>query len=116
FKGYVSDAELRNLYHSARINIIPSLYEGFGLTLLEAMSASAPILINEIPVFNEIAGDFTYKADVRNPQTFAEKISEIYNIKTDTNKLRVQYDSHLSNFSWEKCAQQTRNVYEECIK
>jgi alpha-1,3-rhamnosyl/mannosyltransferase len=54
--GYVADAPLLALYRRARFLVFPSLYEGFGLPLLEAMAAGCPVLCSDLPVFREVAG------------------------------------------------------------
>src|SRR5690606_12642744 len=54
FKGYVSDEELMNLYREAMLFVYPSLYEGFGLPILEAMHFGCPVAASDSPVFNEL--------------------------------------------------------------
>jgi glycosyltransferase involved in cell wall biosynthesis len=53
--GYVSDEQLVELYNSAAAVIMPSLYEGFGLPVIEAMACQTPVIVSDIPVFREIA-------------------------------------------------------------
>ena len=55
--GYIDDAELLNLYNGAEALIAPSIYEGFGIPVVEAMACGAPVIASDIPVFREVAGD-----------------------------------------------------------
>ncbi|WP_440144519.1 glycosyltransferase family 4 protein [Aeromonas veronii] len=93
FTGAVKDSELKELYENARAFIYPSLYEGFGLPLLEAMQFKLPIIASDIPVFREIAGD---SISYFNPHDFD-------GVKDFTYKdlSRINYDSILCKYSWD---------------
>lgn len=75
-RGRVDDAELINLYRAADVYVTPTRYEGFGLTLLEAMSAGCPIVTSNIPVVNEIVqhGENGWLAEYNNPDDVARGI------------------------------------------
>lgn len=60
FKGYMEDDELQTLYNTAAAFIMPSLYEGFGIPVLEAMALGAPVIASDIPVLREVAEDAAY--------------------------------------------------------
>jgi len=63
FLGHVDDQHLLQLYHQASVFIFPSLYEGFGLPLLEAMAAGCPVVAADIPVMHEVCGDAAVYCD-----------------------------------------------------
>ncbi|MGB0833765.1 MAG: glycosyltransferase family 4 protein [Psychrobium sp.] len=95
FTGYVSDEELYLLYKNASFFVFPSLYEGFGLPLLEAMSFDIDILASDIPVFKEIAGDSIEYFD---PITFDGLYSAIMKIEQMPSENR--YKDVLEYYSW----------------
>lgn len=112
FKGYVSRDELNYLYANSALTIIPSFYEGFGLPVLEAMNSSAPIIINDIPSLNEVGGNLVNKVNVKDKENFANMI---FNLLSEKNKSSIsleKYQNHLKNFTWEKCAEKTKEIYE----
>jgi glycosyltransferase involved in cell wall biosynthesis len=63
FVGWVDDAELGRLYGTARAVVIPSLHEGFGLPVLEAMHNATPVVASDIPAFREIGGGYVLLVD-----------------------------------------------------
>lgn len=72
--GHVSDADLATLYGTCTAFTFPSIYEGFGIPVHEALMAGAPVLCSDIPVFHEIAGDLVHYADPHDDTALAEAI------------------------------------------
>jgi len=72
FSGFISDRHLPALYSAARVYACPSLYEGFGFTVLEAMACGVPVVCSPETSLPEVAGDAALYADPRNPQEFAQ--------------------------------------------
>jgi len=113
FYGKASDKELVNLYEHAIALVAPSLMEGFGLPVLEAMSLRCLVLAADIPAFKEIAGE---NAIYFNPQDE----NDIYKkLKDVLGKLEIYKEEKIEKalkksqqFSWEKAADQTLNIYE----
>ena len=79
FPGYLDDAGFASLLQSCRAVIFPSLYEGFGMPLLEAMAFDKPVLCSNVTSLPEVGGDATICFDPRKPQEIAEAISRIEN-------------------------------------
>ena len=77
--GFLTTAELGALYASAKALIFPSLYEGFGMPLLEAMAASLPILCSNITSLPEVVGDAALLFDPRQPSSIVEAIERLEN-------------------------------------
>ncbi len=109
--GFVSDNDLVNIYKKASVYCQPSLYEGFGLPVLEAMLAGTPVVASKIQCLVEIAEGAALFADPNNPEELARKIKEV----VENNSLRQQLIKAgldiTRNFSWEKTARRTLETY-----
>ncbi len=113
--GFVPDTDLTDLYSQAIALVQPSLIEGFGLTGLEAMAASLPVLSSNTTCLPEI---YSNAALYFNPRSQTELIGKLEQIMTDV-KLRKDLIQkglkHVKHFSWYKTAKQTLNIYENCL-
>ncbi|HUD04860.1 MAG TPA: glycosyltransferase family 1 protein [Patescibacteria group bacterium] len=113
FYGKASDKELVSLYTNAVVLVAPSLMEGFGLPVLEAMSLGCLVVASDIPAFKEIAGD---NALYFNPQDENDIYLRLKDVLENEEKYREEkLEKALrksQQFSWEKAAEQTLNVYE----
>lgn len=108
--GYVDDAELRYLYAHARILIYPSRYEGFGRPILEAMLFGTPVLISDIPVLREVAGDAAVAVPLGMPQQMAHEMARI-NLDADLRRSLVERSRvRLTQFSWQRGAAAALNA------
>ncbi len=111
FPGYVSDEQLRALYALASAYVHPSLYEGFGLTVLEAMAAGCPVITSNTSSLPEVVGEAAILIDPHNSDEMAEAIKSI----CMNSSLEEEYISRGHNraklFTWEQCARLTTDVY-----
>lgn len=105
FTGFVNDEELTLLYKNAEAYLFPSLYEGFGLPMLEAMSFNLPILASNIPVFNEIAGNTVTYFNPYDFNDFDSKLNELLCNKAS------DYSDVLSLFTWENSVDKILDVF-----
>ncbi len=114
FLGYVPDEELPALYSGALAFLYPSLFEGFGLPILEAMACGCPVLTSNTSSCPEVAGN---AAIIVNPYQ-EEEISKGISKLTSDPKLRKELSnkgfSQIKKFSWEKAARETLKVLESC--
>jgi glycosyltransferase involved in cell wall biosynthesis len=109
--GYVGAAELPALYRRARALVMPSLWEGFGMPLLEAMASGVPIVASDIPVHREIAVDAAAYAPVDHPEALADAIERVWGDEKLRSCLVKAGLSRVSAFSWEDSARKTLAVY-----
>ena len=113
--GYLSDKELANTYKEASLFVMPSLYEGFGLPLLEAMSVGVPVITSNRSSMPEIVGEAAVLVDPYSVDSIKEGIEKVL---TDE-KLRSLLSSaglkQSKNFSWKKAAKKTLFVFEEAL-
>ncbi|MCB9128857.1 MAG: glycosyltransferase family 4 protein [Ardenticatenales bacterium] len=115
FTGYVPEAVLPDLYAGARCFVFPSLYEGFGLPVLEAMACSAPVVASNRSAIPEVAGDGALLVDGGNVVALAEGIYRVVSDKAFRDGLRGKATAQAATFSWERCARETRRIYESVL-
>lgn len=111
FTGYVSDDHLPLIYNNALVFVFPSLSEGFGLPVLEAMACGLPVVCSDIPALREIAGDVAIFVDPENYYLMAEKLKEVIISHKLRHQLQEKSLQQARHFSWESCARKTLNLY-----
>lgn len=111
--GYVSDAQLATLYAHARFLAMPSLYEGFGLPLLEAMSFGVPVLTSNSSSLPEVAGDAGILVDPLSEDSIAEGLTLLLANEVLRVDLAARARPNAARFSWKKAARQAMDVFLE---
>ena len=111
--GYVSDEELQALYKQADFYIHPSLFEGFGLTVLEAMAASCPVITSNVSSLPEVAGKAALLVDPLSVDDIAEAIESLALSASLKSDLIARGLSRAQLFSWQQTAQGVADVYRE---
>jgi glycosyltransferase involved in cell wall biosynthesis len=115
--GYISDEDLRALYSSCRVFVYPSLYEGFGLPPLEAMACGAPVIAGRIPSLIETVGpDAARLVPPTDTQALARSILEVLADENARHVLSEAGRERAAQFSWERTARLTLEVYEAALK
>ncbi|MFH0969229.1 MAG: glycosyltransferase family 1 protein [Patescibacteria group bacterium] len=115
FSGFVDEEDKAALFRLSEIFVYPSLYEGFGIPILEAMSRKVPVLASDIPVHREIGGEAALYFDISSIDDFSEKL---YNSLTDENLRNKLISSGLERinlFSWQKSAEKLLDIYKKLI-
>jgi glycosyltransferase involved in cell wall biosynthesis len=116
FTGYISKEDKAALYSGATCLVYPSLYEGFGLPVLEAMKCGCPVLTSNISSLPEVAGQAAILVDPLDVGEMAKGLSEVINNKEKRKDLIKKGFVQVEKFSWEKAAQETLKVYKEAAK
>lgn len=114
--GFVSTEELVVLYNLATFLILPSLYEGFGLPILEAMSCGCPVITTKQGSIPEIAGDSAFIVDAYDVNSIADGIKKVFDSESIQKDLAKKGKVQVAKFSWKKTAEETVRVYESCLK
>ncbi len=105
--GRVSFEELRVLYQGARLFVFPSLYEGFGLPLLEAFASGTPVITADNSSLREVAGDGALYVNALDTEDIAEKIGTLWNDEALQTALCRKASVELERFSWDRTAEAT---------
>jgi len=110
FLDFAPDEELDFLYKNALCYCLPSLYEGFGLPILEAMKRGCPVITSNISSLPEAGGEAALYVNPESVEDIANKINELINDETLRKKLIEKGYEQIKKFSWEKTAKQTLEV------
>jgi glycosyltransferase involved in cell wall biosynthesis len=116
FTGFVDDGDLPALYSGASVYACPSLYEGFGFTVLEAMACGVPVVCSKETSLPEVAGAAALYADARNPQEFGNALYRVFRDQALRAILVSKGTNNLQRFQWKHAAEQTLAVYEKAAR
>lgn len=115
FVGNVSDEELVAFYKNAKVFVLPSFEEGFGLPIIEAMACGCPVVSSNAASMPEIGGEAAVYFDPTNKDEIVSKISQILENQKIANNLIDLGKKRVKLFSWEKLAKHTLKGYLECV-
>ena len=104
FQFNLSEAKLSKAYMGALVFVFPSLYEGFGIPILEAFSQHCPVVASDIPVFREIAGDAAVYFDPSQPEALRAVVERVIDDTALRQALTTQGAARGKLFSWQRCA------------
>jgi glycosyltransferase involved in cell wall biosynthesis len=107
--GYVADEDLPALYAGASLFVYPSLYEGFGLPVIEAMACGTPVVCSSTTALGEVAGDAACLVDPAEPESIAAGILRVAEDESLRGKLRGRGVQRAAEFSWNRTARETWN-------
>jgi glycosyltransferase involved in cell wall biosynthesis len=112
---FVEEEDKPALYSGASLFVFPSLYEGFGLDPLEAMSCGAPVVCSNRTSLPEVVGDAALMVDPDNTQELVEAMQRVLSDEALQTDLRARSLQRAAQFNWQKTAHQTLAVYEEAL-
>jgi glycosyltransferase involved in cell wall biosynthesis len=115
FVGWVDAAELEGLYAAARCFVFPSLAEGFGLPVLEAMSRGLPVACSNVDPVAAVAGDAALKFDPHSPRQIADAVQRLLNDRAEAQRLAQAGRERAAQFTWEATARGTLATYERAL-
>jgi glycosyltransferase involved in cell wall biosynthesis len=112
FPGYVPDADLPALLSGALAFVFPSLYEGFGFPVLEAMACGTPVVCSDGSSLPEVAGDAALRVDPRDAEDLADALARIVTDEGLRDDLVERGFQQAARFSWRRCAEEVLSVLE----
>ena len=115
FAGYVKDDDAYTLYSNALAFCLPSLYEGFGLPILEAMKCGCPVITSDCSSTAEVAGSAGVLVDPLNVTQIADAMKRIYSDESFRKELVEKGYAREKEFSWGTAAEKTLEIYREIL-
>jgi glycosyltransferase involved in cell wall biosynthesis len=115
FLGWISDADLEDLYGVAACFVLPTFQEGFGLPVLEAMARNVPVACSDIPALTEVVGDAAMLFDPHEPASIAQAITRISEDQRLARELRERGRDRCRMFTWERTAKATLASYRRAL-
>ena len=113
--GYLPDEDLAQLLAGARALVFPSLYEGFGLPVLEAMASGTPVILTRHSAMPEVAADAGNYIDSDNPDTLRDAMNRLIDDPAHWQASREAGLQRAKLFSWERCAKVTARAYRQAM-
>ena len=115
FPGFVPEEELCLWYNAAAAFVYPSLFEGFGLPLLEAMASGTPVICSDAPSLQEVAGDSALVVPVQDRPALQNAFERLFTEPGLAAELRSRGIRQAGRFSWQRAAAETIDVYESAL-
>ena len=114
--GFVPEQELCLLYNAAGGFVYPSLFEGFGLPVLEAMASGTPVICSDAPSLQEVAGDAALIVPAQDQSALQDAFERLFTEHGLAAQLQERGIRQAGRFSWERAAAETIDVYENAVK
>lgn len=115
FPGFVPADELPGWYQSADVFVYPSVYEGFGLPVLEAMASGTAVITSNTSSLPEVAGDAAILVDPRDVEALADALVRVLNDRDLRQAMGAAGVRQAAKFSWQRCAEETVAVYRAAL-
>lgn len=115
FLDYVSDEDLPLFYRNAKVFVLPSLYEGFGLPVLEAMRFDCPVITSNISSLPEAGGDAALYTDPNDENDIARQIEKVVSNEKLRQEMIEKGREHFKKFTWQKAAKDVLAVLDEVV-
>jgi glycosyltransferase involved in cell wall biosynthesis len=109
--GFIPEEELGLIYQGAKLFVLPSFCEGFGLVALEAIYCQTPVVSSQSTSLPEVLGDSAVYFDPTNPEDIAQKVLEVIGNKNLINTMVDRGQKQLLKYDWRQCAQVTLDIY-----
>jgi glycosyltransferase involved in cell wall biosynthesis len=115
FLGYVPNEDLSALYQLARVSVYPSLFEGFGLPVLEAMASGCPVVTSSCSSMPEVAGGAAVLVDPMSEESIADGMARVWVDDPFREDLIARGRARAAKFTWESVARETMQLYDRVL-
>jgi glycosyltransferase involved in cell wall biosynthesis len=115
FTGYLPFEDLPALYNLAEMFVFPSIYEGFGLPVVEAMACGTPVITGNVPALAEVTGGAVERVERLDPETLGAALVSLARSRERRESLAALGLERARQFSWERAARETLGVYRQAV-
>ncbi|OKH40351.1 glycosyl transferase group 1 [Calothrix sp. HK-06] len=115
YLGKLDKTTLIKIYSAADILLAPSLYEGFGLTILEAMACGTPVITSNVSAMPEVVGNAGFFVEPSNAEAIADGVDKLYHNPIHYQELVEKGLKRVKSFTWEKAAEDIAQIYENLV-
>jgi glycosyltransferase involved in cell wall biosynthesis len=113
--SYLPNSELPAYYNAADVFVFPSLYEGFGVPVIEAMACGTPVICSNAASLPEVVRDAGLLIDPQSSQALSEAIAQVLTDRPLAQELRQRGLDRARRFTWQRTAEQTLQVYQRLL-
>lgn len=113
--GYLDDETLALMTCGGRMLVYPSIYEGFGLPVVEAMASGLPVIASNRASIPEVAGTAAVYVELNNDQTYAQAMARLIDSEELWQQLKERGLARASQFTWQRCAEKTLSAYQQAL-
>jgi glycosyltransferase involved in cell wall biosynthesis len=115
FTNYINEGRLRSLYDNASVFVYPSVYEGFGIPPLEAMTCGVPAVLSDIPSLREVAGDSALYFHAADHEELAHKVGRLLSSESLRTDMKQRGLRRAKEYSWQRVGAETIRTYEKAL-
>lgn len=115
FTGYVRDEDLPFWYNAAKVLVFPSLYEGFGMPIIEAMACGTPVIAARSSSIPEAGGGAARYFDPRDVESLTQQLAEIFDDESQLLEMRQSGFAQARKFSWDRAGYETSRIYAQVL-
>ena len=115
FPGYIPDQDLPQVYAGATVTVMPSIYEGFGLPILEGMASGSPVVCSNSSSLPELGGTVAKYFNPYDIEEMTHVLQQVLASETVRNKMRTDGILHAQQFTWHSTAEETLSVYKQIL-
>ncbi len=116
FIKFVESSDLNSVYSASEVFVFPSLNEGFGLPVVEAMASGVPVITSNTTSLPEVGGDAAILINPESVEEIAEAMHQVLSNPSLSSQMVAKGLAWSQNFTWEKTAQATKNIYQDLLK
>ena len=116
FTGYVDQADLPRVYNLAEMAVYPSIYEGFGFPVLEAMASGTPVITSSVSSMPEITGDAGVLVPPNDIPALAQAIERLLSDQHERQHLSTLGVQRAAQFTWQRTARETMKIYSRILE
>ena len=116
FLGSKEQRDLNKYYSAADVLVVPSLYESFGLVVVESLACGTPVMVSDIPPLREIVGEDGVRVDPTSERAIADALLDLLGHEERRQQLSARGSERARRYAWETTAERTLAVYHAAVR